>query len=115
MNINVVDNEIYIYDIGIKKRSWCAIHLTDMANGLFYIKEDGGQFSFICKRYRKVRREWEITDDEFGIDNDTIIIESREQKIELDLSAYNILKNTVLSVEICRNKDGLIFGVRWKV
>ena len=86
MNLNVIDNEIYLYDIGIKKKSWCAIHLTDVVNGLFYIKEEEGKFSIISKRYRKVRKEWTITDDEFGIDNDIIIIESGGQKTELDLS-----------------------------
>lgn len=115
MNLNVIDNEIYMYDIGIKKKSWCAIHLTDMVNGLFYIKEEEGKFSLISKRYRKVRKDWEITDDEFGIDNEAIMIESGQQKLELDLSEYNVPKNTVISVEICRNKDGMIFGVRWRV
>jgi len=115
MNVDVVNNEIFIYDIGIKKNSWCSLHFKDMVNGLYGIKEKDGKYFLISKRYRKIRKNWEITDDEFGIDNQVIFIESGKNKTEIDLSEYNIEKNAVLSVEVCRNSEGLIFGISWKV
>ena len=114
MDITVVNNEIFIYDEGIKKHSWCALRFMDMVNGVYGIKEKDGKFYLIAKRYRKVKKYWEITDDELGIDNNIIIIETTNNKIEMELK-NSIQKNTVLSVEVCRNKDGQIFGISWQI
>jgi len=112
MNLNVIDNEIYIYDNEMKKNSWCSVHLTNIVNGYYCIKEKDNKYYLIAKRYRRIRKQWEITDDELGIDTGNIMIETGRTKLEIDLG--DVPKNTVMTVSVCRNVEGMIFGICWE-
>lgn len=115
MNLNIENNEIFIYDISIKKKSWCAVHLENVVNGNYGIKEKNGKYFLISKRYRRIRKDWEITEDELGLDSSEIYIESGKKRLAIDMSEHSIQKNTILSISVCRNSENEIIGISWEI
>ena len=121
MNL-LVEDSIWIYDLEIKRDTWCASHIDGMVRGIYKICEKPHKITIVKSSMRKNDKEWQTIEDDLGVDSGLIIVETEREKIEIQLFEKEIKQvgkrektvpqNRIFTVQICKNKKGEVFGIK---
>lgn len=121
--MNIVGNSLEIYDIEITKGSWCTVKIDEVMDGKYYLRRIGQDWQLIKRGYRVIEKEWEVfAGGELGLDSGTLMFESGDNQMDVIIreriekvigrKTKLVRSNEIISLEVCRDDTGMIFGIR---
>ena len=121
--MNIVGNSLEIYDTEIAKGSWCTVKIDDVMDGKYYLRRIGQDWQLIKRGYRVIEKDWEVfAGGELGLDSGTLLFESGDNQMDVIIrervekvigkKTKLVRSNEIISLEVCRDDTGMIFGIR---